>query len=242
MNSAPHVLVVEDDTSSRFFLREALRNLNIKVCDVSFASEALKMAAQQPFDAWLIDANLPEMSAEELLPQLRDFSSAERAIAMSAMLPDERKQSLQAAGFDLVIEKPITLRMLERALELDKHISPGDKHALQSMQSLPRWDKQQAMNVLAGNEQAWRQLQGLFYTDLAQQRQQIKHAIDTDDLQRADSVLHQLQSSCRLLGAERLLAHVNRLKQMPQSLHTLQAFMSESDDMLRKINLASEQG
>ena len=86
MNSAPgtmpSILLVEDDRISATFLSAALATLPARVHVAEDCAQAL--AASGPFDAWLIDANLPDGSGTWLLQHLRETDAAARALAHTA--------------------------------------------------------------------------------------------------------------------------------------------------------------
>ena len=68
----PSILLVEDDPISALFLSAALEGLPANVQVAADCAQA--RAASGPFDAWLIDANLPDGSGAVLLQQLRAFA------------------------------------------------------------------------------------------------------------------------------------------------------------------------
>ena len=86
MNSAPgtmpSILLVEDDRISAAFLSAALATLPARVHVAEDCAQAL--AASGPFDAWLIDANLPDGSGTWLLQRLRATDAAACALAHTA--------------------------------------------------------------------------------------------------------------------------------------------------------------
>ncbi|HMM26463.1 MAG TPA: response regulator, partial [Pseudoxanthomonas mexicana] len=86
MNSAPgtmpSILLVEDDRISAAFLSAALATLPARVHVAEDCAQAL--AASGPFDAWLIDANLPDGSGTWLLQRLRETDATASALAHTA--------------------------------------------------------------------------------------------------------------------------------------------------------------
>ena len=65
----PSILLVEDDPISALFLSAALEDLPANVQVAADCAQA--RAASGPFDAWLIDANLPDGTGAALLQRLR---------------------------------------------------------------------------------------------------------------------------------------------------------------------------
>ena len=114
MNSAPgtmpSILLVEDDRISATFLSAALATLPARVHVAEDCAQAL--AASGPFDAWLIDANLPDGSGTWLLQRLRATDAAARALAHTADATDAMREALLQAGFAEVLVKPLSAQAL----------------------------------------------------------------------------------------------------------------------------------
>jgi HAMP domain-containing protein/CheY-like chemotaxis protein len=70
------LLVVEDDPSEQFSIRELLDNDDIEVAIASTGSEALDIVRQQTFDCVVLDLRLPDMSGFEVLEQLSSQSGS----------------------------------------------------------------------------------------------------------------------------------------------------------------------
>jgi two-component system cell cycle sensor histidine kinase/response regulator CckA len=69
--SAPTVLVVEDDQQVRVFLRELLSNEGYRIVEASTGAEGLKVAEETgQIDLLLADMLLPELSGFDLAEQL----------------------------------------------------------------------------------------------------------------------------------------------------------------------------
>ena len=110
MNSAPgtmpSILLVEDDRISATFLSAALATLPARVHVAEDCAQAL--AASGPFDAWLIDANLPDGSGAWLLQHLRETDAAASALAHTADATAATRDALLQAGFAEVLIKPLS--------------------------------------------------------------------------------------------------------------------------------------
>lgn len=65
------VLVVDDDADTRANLRDILEMDDYRVLEAGTAAEALRQDFAEPFLAIILDRKLPDGTAEELLPQLR---------------------------------------------------------------------------------------------------------------------------------------------------------------------------
>lgn len=211
------ILLVEDDPASREYLIQALALIGLEVQACADLAEARTALSQQRFDAILSDANLPDGGAESLFDGISMQSRPALCIAMSAALSAQRRETLREAGFHPILIKPLGLDALRSLFEHRESTLPlGDDRELESArneQSL--WDEAQALRALGGNRQAFETLRGMFLAELAGQRERILNAIGAGEVESAQAILHQLQSSARLLGAKMLRETVDALKDDP---------------------------
>lgn len=119
MDSAPVVLVVEDEDSLRGMLEIVLRGNGYRVLSCADGAQAqLVLEGDQRIDAALFDLRMPVVSGNALLALLRSDPrrTGTPAIAMSAYSDDQQAQALLAAGADAFLAKPFTLRDLTTTL------------------------------------------------------------------------------------------------------------------------------
>ena len=101
----PMVLVVEDETQMRTFVRLALTSHGYRVIEVDTGREALQQAAAHTPDLILLDLGLPDIDGLEVTKRLREWS-ATPVIVISAR--GQERQTVEAldAGADDYITKP----------------------------------------------------------------------------------------------------------------------------------------
>ncbi|GGG30968.1 hybrid sensor histidine kinase/response regulator [Hymenobacter glacieicola] len=106
---ALRVLVAEDNDLNQLVARKTLEAWNVRVTIAANGRLAVAAAQQQPFDAVLLDVQMPEMDGYEAARQLRMlFPNAERLplIGLTASaLPEDRALAL-AAGMNDTLAKP----------------------------------------------------------------------------------------------------------------------------------------
>jgi CheY-like chemotaxis protein len=205
------LLLVEDDAVSRGFLTHALESLPVTVVvAVADAAQALAMAREQAHALWLLDANLPDASGEQLLRDLRALRPNVPALCLTAEVHPERLARLRASGFVEVLQKPLAIARLQaavlRALGASRSNDNGDQ---------PIWDDAQALRALGGNTTAMRAMRALFVAELLTQSEVILAALATGDEQAARAELHRLKASCGFTGSARLLDAVRSLSEAP---------------------------
>jgi CheY-like chemotaxis protein len=111
------LLLVEDDPTVADVLTGLLRLLGHHVVHVPHGLSALAAVATTPFDAALLDLDLPGMDGLALARQLRIQGFEPPLIAVTARADAGAEPEAMEAGFDHFIRKPMTLKMLATLLE-----------------------------------------------------------------------------------------------------------------------------
>jgi two-component system chemotaxis response regulator CheY len=121
------VLVVDDSTTARHFIRHVLESLGLRNFEeAANGREAAARIEEQMFDLVVTDYNMPEMDGKELIEYIRNRSS--QASVPIMMVTSEANQgrlsAVQQAGVSAVCDKPFepaTVRqMLEQILNADQ--------------------------------------------------------------------------------------------------------------------------
>lgn len=110
------VLVLEDEPELAELLEELLRDLGHEVESAGTMAAALESLGRRPVCAVVADLTLPDVSREEVVPQLRTKSGGASIILMSAIAAHDLDRLGREAGVDRVIPKPFDLDQFERAL------------------------------------------------------------------------------------------------------------------------------
>src|SRR6476660_2215839 len=111
MTNQPLVLVMEDETPIRRFLRACLTEEGYRVEEATSGEEAIKKAATQPPDLVIVDLGLPGLDGQDVLRRLREWLTVP-VIVLSAR--DQEKQKVEAldAGADDYLTKPFGMAEL----------------------------------------------------------------------------------------------------------------------------------
>lgn len=120
----PLVLVIEDETPIRRFLRASLAEAGYRVEEATSGEEGIKKAAAQPPDFVILDLGLPGVDGQDVLRRLREWLTAP-IIILSAR--DQERQKVEAldAGADDYLTKPFGLgELLARMRTALRHARP----------------------------------------------------------------------------------------------------------------------
>jgi len=105
VNSAPHVLVIDDEPQILRALRTILAEHKFRVTTASTGEEGLALAAAQPPDVVILDLGLPRMSGLEVCAQLREWTQVP-VIVLSARDTEHDKVRALDEGADDYLTKP----------------------------------------------------------------------------------------------------------------------------------------
>ncbi len=102
------VLLVDHDRALRSSVRRALQRLGMTVLEAARGSDAISRLDARPgeIDLILVDVDLADMSAEEMLARLSDREAAPAMVVLSPPGEDARGEALIQAGALGVVPKP----------------------------------------------------------------------------------------------------------------------------------------
>lgn len=227
--ASPQVLLVEDDPISREVLALALAGVPAAVTVAASLHDARAALADTVFDAWLVDAHLPDGAGIELL-SVRPASTM--ALAHTAATDATVLDRLIAAGFAEVLVKPLAAADVQAVvrrvlgLQVEPLASPAGcaKH--------PTWDDAAALRALGGDPRHVAGLRGLFVRELEPTLSRLHGAFDAGDAAALHAELHRLAASCGFVGAARLGAAVAQAAARPLAPDTRDALDAATRDTL----------
>jgi two-component system KDP operon response regulator KdpE len=111
------ILVVEDDAEIRLFLKTSLVADGFTVFTAASGSEAWTMAANRPYDLFVVDLGLPDADGIDIVRSLRARSKVPILI-LSAQTDERRKIEALDAGADDYVTKPFGIGELRARLRV----------------------------------------------------------------------------------------------------------------------------
>ncbi len=116
------VLLVEDDPVNRLVVRAMIEGRGMQCVTATNGAEALRCLGQQPFDAVLMDWQMPDMDGLEATRHLRAGASGElnRAVPVIALTANafaEDRNACLAAGMNDFLAKPVQAETLIQCVQ-----------------------------------------------------------------------------------------------------------------------------
>lgn len=107
------VLIVEDELELSGILSKYLNRRNFVVECVETIKGGIELLSHQPFSFIILDNNLPDGKGLEHINHFRGLQPTLKIIAMSAL---QVRDAALNAGANYFIEKPISLKAIEKIL------------------------------------------------------------------------------------------------------------------------------
>ncbi|WP_201787427.1 PAS domain S-box protein [Pseudomonas sp. BMS12] len=214
-----HLLVVEDNALNRQVAQELLQGegAQVQLAEDGQAGVTAVLHAKPPFDAVLMDIQMPGMDGLEATRLLRGHAhlAALPIIAMTANASRVDRDNCLDAGMNEHVGKPIDLEQLVHTLlhwtgrsgeaELAPRTLSQDESLIESRESVLR--------RFGDNLQLLRNVLGSFETEMRKQLDQLEACANRRDARGAMSVLHTLKGSAGTMGAKGLSREAERLEQ-----------------------------
>ena len=119
------ILIVEDNDKNMKLVRDVLQAKGYRTLEAVTGEEGVKLAKQEIPDLVLMDIQLPGINGIEAFRQIRADAKTARipVVALTASVTPTDRSTINAAGFDAFVSKPINLkefldtvkRLVERA-------------------------------------------------------------------------------------------------------------------------------
>jgi PAS domain S-box-containing protein len=222
------VLLVEDNEINQQVAREILEGAGLNVSLADNGQEAIAAIEKHPYDAVLMDVQMPVMDGYTATRKIRNLKSEIRNLPIIAMtahaMAGDADKSI-AAGMSGHVTKPIDPEQLFATLQ--KWIPPGKKRvqveppevsaeAIATDVSepeaekfpgyLPGFDLKDGLTRLQYNEKLYRKLLLDFSSKYADVADEIRQALDAEDFEQAHSLVHNLKGLAGNLAAVNLQA------------------------------------
>jgi DNA-binding response OmpR family regulator len=112
------ILYSEDDPDSREIVCLVLAKEGFDTICPDSSEDALRIASEQKFDAYLLDSLTPSMSGVELCKRIKEFDAHTPIVFYSAAAFQGDKDEALAAGAQAYVTKPSSVEELVDAIRL----------------------------------------------------------------------------------------------------------------------------
>jgi PAS domain S-box-containing protein len=223
------LLLAEDNAVNQRLAVSLLKKRGHQVVVVGNGREALAALDGPPFDAVLMDVQMPEMDGFEATAAVRAREAGTGAhtpiIAMTAhALKGDRERCL-AAGMDAYVTKPLRPRELFEVLEGLPVAAVAAAGAAAAGPAAPpaAFDRAAALERVDGDVELLKELVGLFLDECPQRMAEVREAVAERDATRLQHAAHTLKGSVGNFGAREAFEAARRLEAIGRDQNWTQA-------------------
>jgi CheY-like chemotaxis protein len=116
------VLIADDDRLVRAMVGDLLAELGHGVVSAANGVEAVELCTRERPDLLILDFLMPKLSGLDALTALRGRGVRAPAILLTAISDGSFREVEGAEAVDVLLEKPVTRRGLERAISRAAHL------------------------------------------------------------------------------------------------------------------------
>ncbi len=256
---AMRLLVVEDNAINQQVASELLtaEGANVTLAsDGQQGVQAVLSASKMPFDAVLMDMEMPVMNGITATRELRQIHKRDDLviIAMTANAMESDKRACLAAGMDAHVSKPLDMEQLVRTLlqYAPKDLARRQVHAAQTvpLASTPQavgqdktmtfssssvLDVRKAIERLGGESEVYFELVEPFIEDSSHLMAQLKLTASQQQGQELARHLHTLKGIAATMGADDLADLARQLESDVKTQLTLRATPELNPDKIAQL-------
>ena len=213
------ILLADDQNEIRMMTTHQLERSGHHVVAVANGQEALDALDREPFDAILMDEEMPVVSGLEALRAIRAREKEHghtTIIAVTGYNSEPDRERLLRAGFDSVLGKPFSLGALEALLQAAPGNAPaaGDGEPAAAANQTP---VAHLLERLGGDEKLARKMISTFLRDTPKRMAGIQKALQQKDGPGLASLAHALKGLVSIFGAQWARDHSQKLQDQARS-------------------------
>jgi len=219
--SGVHVLLVEDNDFNQQVAEDLLALIGIRVTTADNGREALARVGTEPFDAILMDLQMPELDGYEATAQIRQLPGMADLpiIAMTAHALLQERERCLAIGMNDYVTKPIDpgelTRVMLRWIRPSHGQAPtaaldlppaGGAPALEGFEGLPGLSPEIGLRHVGGRRELYLGVLKLFLELRARTAAELRAALAAGAFDQAGRIAHSMISGAATIGAMTLSA------------------------------------
>ncbi|GAB4272718.1 MAG: hypothetical protein Kow0065_21830 [Methylomicrobium sp.] len=204
------VLVVEDVALNQQVAKGFLQKIGLEVVIANHGGEALEWIKKMPFDAVLMDLQMPVMDGYEATRQIRQLPEGADLpiIAMTAAAMVHDQKACLAAGMNDHLSKPLQskqiLDALTRWIKADAEPAASIENPSKGLPEIDGFDFTELLAFIGDDYSQLNDMLTMFKEDFQSSMVEIGRDLDAEDLISAERKLHQLKGVAANIGAHRL--------------------------------------
>jgi CheY-like chemotaxis protein len=221
-----HVLLAEDNPFTQKLMSRLLTQSNHTVDVAANGQDALEKFKNDQYDLILMDIRMPILDGIKTTKAIRKHQKSIKEsktpiIAVTALVEEEDKKRILAAGIDGYHGKPVRSKILNQEIIRVLGITPNgnkmNKAKKETKEQLVRLDITSLLKTVDNDWTLIKEITDLFFTDAPKQMERIQTAISTDDTNELLEAAHSLKGAAGAFGDSIVYDLAYELEQLGRS-------------------------
>jgi len=209
-----NVLIVEDNELNRFLAVTILKKWNANIHIAENGEEAVAAVKNKEIDIVLMDIQMPVMDGVAASIAIRnELNSNVPIIALTANALESEKEKCWQAGMNEYITKPYNPNyLLEKIIFLIENATSAEDQNSEhvSLESLSE--------LMNGSKEQMIQMTTVFLDQIERHFNELKFALNENNLTEISHITHKLKSSFKLFGLNKTGGLLERIEQKAKTL------------------------
>ena len=209
-----NVLIVEDNELNRFLAVTILKKWNANIHIAENGEEAVAAVKNKEIDIVLMDIQMPVMDGVAASIAIRnELNSNVPIIALTANALESEKEKCWQAGMNEYITKPYNPNyLLEKIIFLIENAASAEEQNSEhvSLESLSE--------LMNGSKEQMIQMTTIFLDQIERHFNELKFALNENNLTEISHITHKLKSSFKLFGLNKTGGLLERIEQKAKTL------------------------
>jgi signal transduction histidine kinase/CheY-like chemotaxis protein len=209
-----NVLIVEDNELNRFLAVTILKKWNANIHIAENGLEAVSAVQKNEIDIVLMDIQMPIMDGVAAAIAIRnELNSNVPIIALTANALESEKEKCWQAGMNEYITKPYNPQyLLEKIIFLIENAASAEE---QNSEHISLENLSELMN---GSKEQMIRMTNVFLDQIERHFNELKFALNENDLDQISEITHKLKSSFKLFGLNKTGGLLERIEQKAKAL------------------------
>lgn len=213
--SGQNVLIVEDNELNRFLAVTILKKWNATIHIAENGEEAVAAVKDKNIDIVLMDIQMPIMDGVAAATAIRnELKSNVPIIALTANALESEKEKCWQAGMNEYITKPYNPEFL-----LEKIIFLIENNSKNESQNVEHISLENLSTLMNGSKDQMIRMTTVFLEQIEKHFNEIKFALNENDLDQITAITHKLKSSFKLFGLNKTGVLLERIEQRAKTLN-----------------------
>jgi len=216
------LLLADDTPVNRQITSLLLERQGHAVLAVENGAQALARLDTQPFDAVILDEEMPEMGGLEVAREIRKREAKAGGhlplILVTGNASETARARSRAAGVDAHFAKPYEdeelFRKVAELCGADRATPTAEATSESTQPSSGRVDEQELLRRLGGSAKMLRDVAKIFTQDTPKRVAAIRKAIEQQDGATLAAAAHALRGSLAMLGAAEIAAEMRKVESL----------------------------